>query len=881
VNRISLRCSIIILTAGVFLASCSNQKNTGLSRNFQGMVSHYNILFNGSESFKKGLKRIDENYKDDYSRILPVFNYGNDEIASTISSEMDVAIKKGSKVITLHSIKVKPKLKKGVAPTQQEKEFFNKNEFNRWVDDAYLLIGKAYFYKHDYPNAAATFSFINREFPKEDAHYEATIWLARVNNEIGEYRDAEILLVGLESDHRFPKKFKLGILTTRADLALKQNKYSPAIKSLEGALLLVHGKKLKLRYNYILAQLYQQTGQMEKATDCYTKVIKMNPPYEMTFNARINLAGSVEAGSKKTKYIQELLLKMLRDDKNKDFLDQIYYALGNIEMKGGNEAKAIEDYRESVKVSTTNTSQKALSCYTLGDYYFSHKDYVPAQGYYDSTLLYIDDKYPGVRELKSKAASLTRLVKNLNTIATEDSLQRVAKLSESDRIKLIDKIISNLRKKEADDQFAESQRMQALASSQSQLAAGQDKASQSKWYFYNPVSVMKGMKDFQLRWGKRKLEDNWRRRNKGVSAFGDSPELAAEAKGNDKKKALDNKSREYYTQHLPLTDSLRQISQKRLLEAYYNAGLVYRNELNDDPQSIALYEKFIDRYPGNTLELPSFYQLYGMNLEMKNDSRATYYKNLILSKYPDSNYAKVLTDPDFYKQIVEKEKEAGRYYEQSYQLYQDGQYQQVIANTQEAYSRYPKNDSVMAKFALLKALCIGKTANVLVFRNELNQVISKYPKNEVSRYAKDIIAYLNSYKPETKQAEDIKVAEVTYIAEEKPIYYLAIVVEKTEVLNQIVFDIINFDLDEFPNEKYELSNDDMGKSLKLVTVRSFATKEKAMTYFKAFTSPSAKPLTNVKGQTKIVFVISPANYQILQKQESADSYIQFFKLHFQ
>ena len=876
------RIFIVVLCFVCFIVtSCSTQKNTLVSRSYHNLTSHFNVLFNGSEGFKKGMRKVDESYKDDYSRILPVFKYGNKEVAQSISPEMDIAIKKATKLITLHSIKAKPEVKKGQRMTPQEKEFYSKSEYNKWVDDAYLLIGESHLYKQDYPNAIETFKFISREFPKEVSHYEAEFWRARTFSQTKEYKDAESILTTLESDKKFPKKYKLDLYTTRADFHLKQEQYEPATKWMEKALLLVHSKKLKTRYMFILAQLYMQTNKFDKATEMFTRVIKKNPPYEMTFNARINLASSIQAGSKSNKEVKRQLKKMLRDNKNVDFQDQIYYALGNIEMKEGNKADGINYFKESVKTSTKNNDQKALSCLTLANLFYADKNYVPSQTYYDSTLLYIDPNYPTITDIKAKASSLTRLVQNLNAITTEDSLQRIAKLPEASRMRIIDGIINDVRTKEAESQIAESQRLQDYYNNQyrQNMVIG-DKTSAAKWYFYNPVSVSQGMKDFQLKWGKRRLEDNWRRRNKGVTLGGMEPEVAGSENktDKDKKKVLDNKSREFYIQNLPLTDSLMTVSRNRVIDGYYYGGMVYRNDLNDNAQAIALYEKMLERFPETSYTAPVYYQLFKMYSDLKNESKASYYRNLILSRFPDTNYAKVLSDPDFYKQVLEKENEVNRFFEQTYGFYNSGNYQQVVANVQLAGTRF-KNDPSIPKFAMLKALAIGKTSDMITFRTELNQIVSLYPKNEVSTRAKEILSYLNTYKPETKQQEDLKVAQVTYALEERTIYYMALVVDKQEDVNQVIFDIINFNLDNYSNDKLELNNETLGKNYKIITVRTFTEKDKAMVYFKAI---SAKPevFKNVKGQTRQLFVISPANYQILQKQETPDSYLQFFKLYF-
>lgn len=827
------------------------------------------------------MRKIDDSFKDDYSRVLPIFKYGNKDIAQSISPEMDLSIKKASKLITLHSIKAKPKVTKGRRMTPQEKEYYSKNEFNKWVDNAYMLIGESHFYKQDYPNAIETFKFVSREFPKEESRYEAEIWRARAYSQTKEFKDAESIITTLESDKKFPKKYRLDLFTTRTDFHLKQEQYEPAIKWLEKALPLVHNRKLKTRYMFILAQLYMQTNKPDKASEMFEKVIKKNPPYEMTFNARINLASSIQAGSRSNRDVKRQLQKMLRDNKNVDFQDQIYFALGNIEMKEGNKKEGINYYKESVKASTKNNDQKALSCLTLANLYYVDKNYVPSQSYYDSTLLYINPDYPNISDIKAKASSLTQLVVNLNAISTEDSLQRIAKMPESARMQVIDNIISNVRTREAEAQMAESQRLQDYYSNQyrQNMVIG-DKNTQAKWYFYNPVSVAQGMKDFQLKWGKRRLEDNWRRRNKSVSMGGIEPEgVGSENRPEkEKKKVSDNKTREFYIQNLPLTDSLMEVSRKRVIDGYYYGGMVYHNDLNDVSQAITLYEKMLERFPETNYTAPVYYQLYKMYSEQNNESKASYYRNLVLSRYPQTNYARVLSDPNFYKQIMEQENEVNRYFEQTYNLYNSGNYQQVITNVQTAFNQY-KNDPSIPKFAMLRALAIGKTSDINIFRSELNQIVNLYPKDGVSIRAKEMVGYLNTYKPETKQQEDLKVAEVTYALEEKTIFYMALVVDKQEDVNQVVFDIINFNLDNFSNDKLELNNENLGKNYKIITIRNFTDKDKAMSYFKAISTKS-EVFKNVKGSTRQLFIISPANYQILQKQNSADSYLQFFKQYF-
>jgi tetratricopeptide (TPR) repeat protein len=859
---------------------CSTQKNTTISRAYHNLTAHYNVYFNGNESYKKGVYRYDEAFHDDYSRNLPVFTYGKKEIAGTISSDMDLSIKKASKLITLHSIKAKPEIKKGKL-SPKEKEFYSKSEYNNWVDNAYLLIGKSNFYLLEYDKASEAFNIVIKDFPKENAAFEAQIWLARTQIEKNEFRDAEKILSALENNKKFPRKLRRDLFTTYAHLALKRDNYEQCIKYLEKALPLTRQKKQKVRYNYILAQLYQQTKKNKDASEKYAKVIKMNPPYEMTFNARINLAGLVQVGSRSNRDIKQQLNKMLRDDKNKDYLDQIYYALGNIEMIEGNTDKAIDFYKKSVTASTINTNQKALSCLTLANYFYDKKNYVPAQAYYDSTMQNIATDYPEIETIKVRAESLGRLVEYLNTIQTEDSLQRVAQMSENQRMQFIDKLINDVRKKESEAQLAESQRLQDYYRQQGRQNLLPDQQNAGKWYFYNPVSVNQGMKDFQLRWGKRKLEDNWRRKNKTESDFamGTSENFGEEANSEKgEKKSTDNKSREFYLQNLPLTDSLLNLSKKKVLEGYYQAGQVYRFELKDYNQAAELYEEMIKRFPDNDYKLSVYYQLYSMYKETNNPSRSEYYKNILVTQYPNSAFAQVIVNPEYYKTIQEKENEANNFYEQTYQLYQAGNYYQVITNADRAIKQYPKDES-LPLFAFLKALSTGKTGDMLAFRNELNSVVEKYQSHEVSAKAKEIIDYLNNYKPETKQQEDIQKAEIIYSENDASSFIFVVVVRKSEDINQLNFDVINFNLDNFANDKLEINNEDLGKEYKLLLVSSFTDKEKADTYYKTFNANNSV-LKNVKSDTKATFYITPENFDILIKQNDAGSYIEYFRLHF-
>lgn len=865
----------VFFTMFLFVA-CSTQKNTFISRNYHGLVSHYNIYFNGKESFKKGEARINSGYKDDYNQLLNVFTYTDKELNATAASDMDVAIKKSSKVITLHSIKVKPNYKnKKLSPS--EKEFMARNEYNNWVDESYVLVTKANFYKGDFPEASKTISFILREFPKEPVRYEALIWQARIHLQSKEYIEAEKILTNLESDKKFPKKLNTELNTTLADFYIKKQQYKPAAQKLEKALETARGKQKRVRYTYILAQLYHLLNEKDKAIDHFKKVVKMNPPYEMTFNARINLAGLVDADSKGNKDIKDQLYKMLKDQKNKDFRDQIYFALANMELREKNEDKAIELYKLAAASTTNNEQQKATTYLTLADIYYNKKLYIPAQAYYDSSLQTLREDYNDIERVRARANNLNRLVQNLNTIELQDSLLRLSQLSENERLKVVEKIIQTIRKKEVEEQqqaLMASQTVNSLNTRNTNAAA-----NQGSWYFYNSLSVQQGISEFQARWGKRKLEDNWRRRNKGVNmaSMENADILEGTAQEQDKKIA-DNKTPAYYLQDIPVTDSMRRVSHSKIQDAYINAAHVYRDDLNELAEAVKLYEELVRKYPNSEYAPTAYYDLYSAYNKVGNTSEAQKYKQLILSRYPNSVFAKVLSDPEYAKRLSEEENVVNKFYEETYALYLNGDYQQVIQNSDRALNQY-KSNGLAPKFAYIRALAMSKTVDVTTFRRELENVISSYPNNEVSLAAKDIIAEIDNFNPEVKKTEETIKAEATYNQQDNTPIVLAWIVSSNEDVNQLVFDIINFNLDNFNKIKLEVQNAEFTQGWKLITIHQFSNRADALNYYNAF-CPAPSINKNLRVKKTYCFVITLDNLKILQTDENADTYQRFFDKHF-
>ena len=438
--------------------------------------------------------------KNDYSVLLPVFPFPNPESVSASSAEMDKAIKKSFKLITLHSITAKPEYSKGIR-SASEKEFYNKKEYNKWIDDAYLMIGKASLMKNDLFMSNNAFRQIIKEYPGENTEIEAKIWLVRNLLLKEEYLEAGEMLEKLETEENMPRRLKSFYRATYADFYLHKKKIPEAIEQLELAVKARNDKKTLLRYTFLLGQLYQRTGNFNNASEKYLKVIKMSPPYEMAFNAQINMAGTYDANNRNAAEIRKRLNKLLKDSKNKEFQDQIYYALANINIKENEVDEAIKNYKLSIRKSVSNAKQKARSYFAIAEIKYENKNYLLAQAYYDSTVVNIDETFPDYQRISLRSRNLKRLVDNLNMVSFEDSVQFIAKMSESERNTFIDNIIAKLKEKEAEDQRVKQEEMLEMQNNVNLLNDLNNNSSQTadgnKWYFYNELVYKRQFQVFQ------------------------------------------------------------------------------------------------------------------------------------------------------------------------------------------------------------------------------------------------------------------------------------------------------------------------------------------------------------------------------------------------
>lgn len=655
---------------------------------------------------------------------------------------MDYAIEKAAKAIDKHSITAKPRRRKN-KDSKNYQTFRKKKEFNNQLDKCYLLLGKAYFYKKKYTMANNTFRFIQRQYAEDEALMtEVSIWLFRSLTEMGRYEEAARIMDRLDGS-TLKRKQREMVAAARTDFYVRQGMYEQAIPEAERLVRTCKSIKRKPRYNFLLSQLYVKENQDGAAKLALKKATRFNFNYEMVFNARIGMASAYQEGDAA---VEKKLKKMLRDSRNEEFQDRIYYALANIENKRGNEEGAAGLYWKSVHASVDNDNQQALSFVKLGDYYFKNKAYVQAQSCYDSCLLVMDSRYEDYEKLKSLLTDLTELVTNLRIIQTQDSLQRIAVLPEEERNRLIDDKITAIkeqentrkeqeRREQAERNFYRRNDMLSRGDAFSQGNRGGD------WYFYNPVTIALGKNDFKRKWGRRKLEDNWRRRNKASIGLADETgEELAEMTGGERE-VKDVKSREYYLQDLPLTPEMLQASEKQIEEAYYKAGEIYLYRLNDPEKALECFDAYIQRFK-NTANLPMVYYLASTTaLKAGKAAEAERYKTELTALFPESDFARGLQDPNYFRQVEDVLKVVEKKYQEAYRYYQKVYYHEAAQICDRILKAYPDN-KLKANVLFLKAMCVVNTGSPQEAKNALEEVIAARPGKEILQVTSDILASL-------------------------------------------------------------------------------------------------------------------------------------------
>lgn len=838
--------------------------------------------------------RIEQQMVEDYTHLLPLFPESNPTASKVAAAQMEYAIQKCLKLIANHSITKSPRRKSN--KSEAYVAFAYKSEYNKWVDDAYLLMGEASYYLKDFHNAQENFNYILHNFSDQPTKNPAFLWLSRCYMETGAYEKALQILKLLERDGSLPVNIKKDLAIVKADYFMVTGNWKEAIFQLDQALKLDLTRKEKGRYNFILAQLYLQQGENDRAVEAFNRVVRSRPSDRMAFEAKISLLQFSESNNEE---VMQTLAKMVRNTNNHPYLDRIYYAKGEIELKSSKREEALKDFATSVSYSLDNNSQRALSSLTAARLYFEDGNYRLSSCYYDSALAVIDNNYPGYEEIFTKTSGLAALVRNLNLIEREDSLQLVAQMTENERLTYINKIIAkitegeNLKKQE--EQIA--QNSANYFRGQQYRSGINSQSNNSLWYFYNPVTAGLGKTEFQQIWGKRKLEDNWRRRNKISLNPGELE--SAENMGDLQQKELqkpndaDPKTVEYYLQELPLTDSLRSLSHDRIKSALFATGRIYLHILKDEPLAIEAFEELEKRYPGSIYELPIWIELYKINFQ------PALYRRKITESYPESNYAKFLLNPDFFKDQEVKKQLAERKYGEALAYYNNGNYEAAGLVANEVIALQP-DSLLLPKVKYIELIAKGKSSSKEDFSKMLDRYLTDFPNSPTQPVVVKIremmmqnsLAELEKMIAAIDSASLSKKAEIQSVRKDDPFggkysydedlfhYYVLSFPRSAGVdVNRLIFDIANFNIDYYTSFDFEIEEIRLNEETMLVVVRSLPNKEEGLGYFGNILRQK-EVFKSLKGVDFHFFIASSPNYRKIITDQSLLEYLNFFVLNY-
>lgn len=858
-------------------SGCSVSKNTVFSRTYHSLTTRYNVLFNGQERYEKAVKDLEKAHRDDYSTLLPVFLFDDKTAAQTLTGDMEYAIQKANKAILLHSIKAKPDYDR-MKMTPEQRKFYNKKEFNIFIDNCYLLSGKSYFMMHDYYSAIETFDRMIDLFPSERILFETELWRIRALAREDRTDEAGMAMSDLLDNEMRPsgRKYARELNATRADLSIRNGQFDQAISYLKAASdNAKSSRRERQRYWYILGQLYLLRNQNAEALACFDKIKRRGSVYEMSFNARLNKALSFISGIGGNKDdIQKDLMKMLRDSKNKGYQDRIYFTLAEMERMEGNTGKALDFYRQSVASSVSNPGQKAVSALAAARLYDAGHHYIQAVAYYDTAFVFLYPSKPEFSLSAQRAQVLSFLVTHLGVVTREDSLQKVASMPEMARAEFINHIIAQGQIREQENRTEESLRLSRYYSNQNRNLGTQDRSSSGEWYFYNAATLNRGMDDFQMKWGRRVLEDNWRWKNKNRLPGITSMAQESVAFGVDSS-MRDKSSMGFYLKDLPLTDSLIQLSHLAIQNALYEAGYLYMTDLNEPERAASCYRNLIERYPKGDFVPVSYYNLWSIYSRLGSLDSAALWKSRLLAGAPGSRYSLMLQDPGFLDKEQKINAEADNFYQSVYEAYLQKNDAVVSAGLQEALNKYSQSD-LIPKFIYLNIVSqAARTGNEIELRRQLDGFVREHPRNEVSGAAQALIGSLDNRNPEARQVVQAERARVLFQSELNQPHAVAVWVRSSENINQLSFDILNFNVDAYPQVNLSVSQSPAIQGRVLVWIKWFDTSPKAMEYYQKF-SVNTKVLSSLRASFDI-FVISQSNQLLLQNGQSPDDYLPFFR----
>lgn len=921
-NTFHYALGFVFLTTALILTGCSTQKNTAQSRWWHAFNAKYNTYYNGTLAYIDGSLEKETGNKDNYTEQIPLYTVSNKNSREIGKANFDRAIEKCEKAIHQHSIKRRPEWTKNRRKTAKDIEWLSRREYNPFLWKAWMLMGRSQFHQGDFESAAATFSYMSRLYATQPAIYgKARAWLAKCYIEQNWNYDAEDVIRNILRDSihwRAQKEWDY----TFADYYIHTGNAEQAIPYLRKVISHEMRRKQKAREWYLMGQLQASIGNKKEAYKAFRHVIRQNPPYELAFNARIAMT-EVMAKDNAGKMISRLK-RMAASDNNKEYQDQIYYAIGNIHLSRKDTLQAITAYEKGNQKSTRNGIEKGVLLLHLGDLYWTKEKFSDARRCYGEAIGLLDKDRKDYQQLANRSKVLDELVPYTDAVQLQDSLQQLARMSEKERNAAIDRVIDALKKKEKEERNrkAEEEAESTLRQDGGNLANNNNFASSNspqknnensantpangQWYFYSPLTVSQGKAQFQKLWGKRDNVDNWQRINKTVVANAagaeeitdeqrDSLAQAAEQeellKQTSDSAVNDPHRREYYLAQIPFTPEQLAESNKLLEDGLYHAGVIFKDKLDNLPLSRKSLLRLVNNHPDYAHLDDAYYHLYLLYSRERKPEMAQTYLQKLKAEYPESQWTTLLSDPYYAENAKRGVQIEDSLYTLTYQAFRDGEYDKVERNAQISRNRFPDGAN-RDKFLFIGGLSKLNDGDIKSCLADLKEVVSKYPDSRLSEMAGMIINGVDAGRRLyggkfdlndvwTRRSIELNDRDSTrqkgYSPERNAsfVFLLAYDPDKTNE-NQLLFELAKYNFTSYMARYFDINIEDL-EGLHRMQISGFNSYDEARQYANAvYQQPAIKRLLgNVRA-----YVISEPNLKLLGTSHTYEEYEKFYSKHF-
>ena len=910
---------IAVVALVALLASCSTEKNTSRSRWWHSFNARYNTYYNGSVAYIDASLEKENGNKDNFTEMIPMYTVGNKKSRELGKANYDKAIEKCEKAIKLHSITKRPEWTKSRRKTERDIEWLSRKEYNPFLWKAWMLMGRSQFYQGAFDEAASTFSYMCRLYATQPAIYgRARAWLAKSYIEQDWLYDAEDVIRNMQRDSihwRAQKEWDF----TYADYYIHTGDYDKAIPYLKKSIDHEMRKKQKARLCFLLGQLYAATGKNAEAYKAFKSVVRKNPPYELEFNARIAMTEVM--GASQAKKMVGKLKRMAASDKNKDYLDQVYYAIGNIYLAQKDTLKAISNYEKGNKKATRSGIEKGVLLLKLGDLYWQQEKFSDAQRCYGEAIGLLDKDRRDYEQLSARSKVLDELVPYTDAIHLQDSLQALAKMSEKDRNAAIDRVIAELKRQEKEQKRLEDEK-NAQQTMQRNGAMGnrnntnrnntaqtqQNNRQNAVWYFYNAMAVQQGKQAFEKLWGKRENTDNWQRVNKTVvgNLNGDADmELTEEQKDSIAKAELaqdsleqlkdsaqnDPHKREYYLAQIPFTEDQVATSNLAIMDGLYNSGVIFKDKLDNLDLSKKQFTRLETQYPDFEQKADMYYHLFLLYSRLGQHDVAAGYVEKLKAEYPENQWTILLTDPYFKENAQFGVHIEDSLYAATYDAFKADRLSEAKANAQISATRFPLGEN-RDKFLFIGGLAKLNDGDSKGCVDDMKAVVEKFPQSKLAEMAGMIVNGVNAGKPlhgarfdlgdvwtrrTAVLADSDSINAKTFDAERNTefVFMLAYVPDSVDE-NKLLYQMAKVNFTHYVVRNFDLAIED-ANGLRRMVVRGFRNYDEALQYARGLAEQAG--LQQLLSGCKAI-VISDKNLPLLGTNFSYADYQDFYDKNF-